>query len=211
MPEIRPLGLRLTRQVRLDPLLGVHLARMLAGRGIPDPGTSQGLPPARADDGATIGGYRHWTLGEIRMPTTRFTVHSSLPPDDVMAVLTDFGPARASRWPNIDEAHFKVHELGPDWAEVTEGTALGWERTRYSWDPEAGTVTIDTLDSNLWGPASGWRYQLRSTAGGTDLEVTLTRVPKSLLGRLVGTLIPIAGSLALRKQFETVLRKAERP
>lgn len=154
---------------------------------------------------------RHWTLGEVRMPTTRFTVHSSLPPTDVMAVLTDFGPARASRWPNIDEAHFKVHELGPDWAVVTEGTALGWERTRYSWDPRAGTVTIDTLDSNLWGPASGWRYQLRSTAGGTDVQVTLTRVPKSLLGRLVGTLIPIAGPLALRKQFESVLRKAERP
>ena len=154
---------------------------------------------------------RHWTLGEVRMPTTRFTVHSSLPPTDVMGVLTDFGPARASRWPNIDEAHFKVHDLGPDWAEVTEGTALGWERTRYSWDPEAGTVTIDTLDSNLWGPASGWRYRLRSTAGGTDVQVTLTRAPKSLLGRLVGTLIPIAGPLALRKQFETVLRKAERP
>ncbi len=167
--------------------------------------------PARADDGARLAVTRHWTLGEVRMPTTRFTVHSSLPPADVMAVLTDFGPARASRWPNIDEAHFTVHELGPDWAEVTEGTALGWERTRYSWDPEAGTVTIDTLDSNLWGSASGWRYQLRSRAGGTDVQVTLTRVPKSLVGRLVGTLIPIAGPLSLRKQFETVLRKAERP
>jgi hypothetical protein len=128
---------------------------------------------------------------------------------DVMTVLTDFGPARASRWPNIDESHFKVHELGPDWAEVTEGTAMGWERERYSWDAAAGTVTIDTLDSNLWGPTSGWRYELTPTSGGTDVQVTLTRVAKSFMGRLIGALIPIAGAPALRRQFRSVLHTAE--
>jgi hypothetical protein len=128
---------------------------------------------------------------------------------DVMTVLTDFGPARASRWPNIDESHFKVHELGPDWAEVTEGTAMGWERERYSWDAAAGTVTIDTLDSNLWGPTSGWRYEFTPTSGGTDVQVTLTRVPKSFMGRLIGALIPIAGAPALRRQFQSVLHTAE--
>ena len=69
------------------------------------------------------------------MPTTRFTVHTSLAPSEVMTLLTDFGPDRASRWPNIDEAHFAVHDQGEDWAEVTEGNAMGWERERYSWDP----------------------------------------------------------------------------
>jgi hypothetical protein len=64
------------------------------------------------------------------MPTTRFTVHTSLSPSDVLGVLTDFGP---------------------DWAEVTEGNAMGWERERYSWDVAAGTMGIDTLNSNLWG------------------------------------------------------------
>ena len=29
------------------------------------------------------------------MPTTRFMVHTSLSPSDVMALLTDFGPDRA--------------------------------------------------------------------------------------------------------------------
>ena len=143
------------------------------------------------------------------MPTTRFTVHTSLSPSEVMALLTDFGPERASQWPNVDEAHFKVHELGPDWAEVTEGKAMGWERERYAWDPEAGTVTIDTLDSNLWGPDSGWRYELTPAADGTDVQVTLTRAPKSFLGRAIGALIPIAGARTLGKQLESVLRKAE--
>ena len=100
------------------------------------------------------------------MPTTRFTVHTSLSPSEVMGLFTDFGPDRASRWPNVDEAHFEVHDQGPDWAEVTEGNAMGWERERYSWDAAAGTVAIDTLDSNLWGPGSGWRYELTPAGRG---------------------------------------------
>ena len=71
-----------------------------------------------------------------------------------------------------------MHAQGPGWAEVTEGTGMGWERERYSWDAAAGTVTIDTLDSNLWGPGSGWHYELVSSAEGTDLHVSLTRRPE---------------------------------
>jgi len=143
------------------------------------------------------------------MSSTRFTVRTSLSPQQVMTVLTDFGPDRASRWPNVDDAHFKVHDVGPDWAEVTEGNAMAWERERYSWDVEGGTVTIDTLDSNLWGPNSGWRYEIEPTSEGSEVHVTLNRVPASLVGRLVAALIPIAGARTLGKQFQSVLRKAE--
>ena len=143
------------------------------------------------------------------MPTTNFTVHSSLSPSEVLDLFTDFGADRASRWPNLDEGHFEVHDQGPDWAEVTEGNSMGWERERYSWDAAAGTVTIETLDSNLWGPGSGWRYQLTPAGDGTDVHVTLTRQGKSLKGRLVGAFIPLAGSWALGRQFQSVLRKAE--
>ena len=143
------------------------------------------------------------------MATTTFTVHTSLSPSDVMAVVTDFGPDRARWWPNIDEAHFKLHDQGPDWAEVTEGTGLGWERARYSWDAAAGTVMIDTLASNLWGPGSGWRYEIMPAEEGADLRVSLTRVPNSLIGRLVAALIPLAGARTLGKQFQSVLRRAE--
>ena len=143
------------------------------------------------------------------MPTTQFTVHTSLSPSEVMALLTDFGPDRARLWPNINDAHFHVHDQGPDWAEVTEGNAMGWERGRYSWDAATGTVRVDTLDSNLWGPGSGWLYQLTPAAEGTDVHVTLTRVSRSLRGRLIGALIPIAGARTLGRQLQSVLRKAE--
>jgi hypothetical protein len=127
----------------------------------------------------------------------------------VMAVLTDFGPDRSRLWPGVDEAHFEVHDVGAGWAEVTEGTAMGWERGRYSWDVANGTVTMDTLDSNLWGPGSGWRYVLTPAAGGTDVQVTLTRVPRTLFGRLIGALIPIVGARTLGQQLRSVLRKVE--
>ncbi len=144
------------------------------------------------------------------MPATQFTVHTSLSPSEVLELFTDFGPDRADRWPNVDESHFKVHEVGPDWAEVTEGNSMGWERERYSWDAAAGTVVIDTLDSNLWAPGSSWRYELTSADGGTDVHVTLTRVPRSLKGRLVGAFIPLVGARVLGKQFRSLLAQAER-
>jgi hypothetical protein len=143
------------------------------------------------------------------MPSTQFTVHTSLTPSQVLAHFTDFGPDRAKHWPNIDEAHFQVHETGPDWAEVTEGTTMGWERERYTWDAGSGTIDIDTLDSNLWGPGSGWHYRLTAAGGGTDVHVTLNRTGKSLAGKLIGALIPVAGSTALKKQLASVLRDAE--
>jgi Polyketide cyclase / dehydrase and lipid transport len=143
------------------------------------------------------------------MATTTFTVHTSLSPAEVMAVITDFGPDRSRWWPNVDEAHFTVHDLGTDWAEVTEGTGMGWERERYSWDATAGTVTIDTLESNLWGPGSGWRYEIVPAAEGTDLHVSLTRVPSSFKGRVVAWLIPLVGARTLGSQFRSVLRRAE--
>jgi hypothetical protein len=86
---------------------------------------------------------------------------------------------------------------------------MGWERERYSWDATAGTVTVDTLESNLWGPGSSWHYALTPATTGTDIEVTLHRVPKSFRGRIIAALIPIVGARTLGRQFESVLRSAE--
>jgi hypothetical protein len=142
------------------------------------------------------------------MPTAQFTVHTRMSPAEVLEVFTDFGPGRAERWPNVDEAHFTLHDRGPGWAEVTEGTSMGWERERYEWDTDAGTVSIDTLDSNLWGPGSGWRYRISPAADGADVHVRLTRVAKSWQGKVLATLIPVPGAPLLRRQFQGVLKNA---
>jgi hypothetical protein len=143
------------------------------------------------------------------MPSTQFSVETTLTPTEVLEFLTDFGPTRVERWPNIDVNRFEVHSQGDDWAEVTEGSNMGWERERYSWDADAGTITIDTLESNLWGPGSGWAYRLEPSGTGTTVHVTLTRKANSLKGRLIGALIPIAGAKTLGKQLRSTLRRAE--
>lgn len=143
------------------------------------------------------------------MPSTQFSVQTTMSPAEVMTFITDFGPKRAERWPNIAEGKYEVHDQGDGWAEVTEGNDMGWERERYTWDAATGTIEIETLESNLWGPGSGWKYELTPTDGGTSLHVALTRHGNSLKGRLIGAIIPIFGAKALGKQFQAALRRGE--
>lgn len=141
----------------------------------------------------------------------RFKLHSTLAPDAVLSAITNFGPSRADVWPNIDSAHFKVHGQGPGWAEVTEGSSVAggvWERERYTWDASTGTVAIETLDSNTWGPGSRWDYRLtQGTGGGTEIEVTAVRNGKGWKGRLIGIGLALVGAEMLRAQMARALAK----
>ena len=135
------------------------------------------------------------------MPVVKLQLNSKLSPADVLSVLTDFGPARSTVWPGVDDEHLKVHEQGPDWADVTEGNKTTWEREKYSWDAAAGTVTATTTDSNVWGPGSGWVYKLTPNGTGTTIDVTLTRHGKGLKGKLIGLLLPVVGKSAVTKSL----------
>ena len=143
------------------------------------------------------------------MARIRFALRTPLAPAAVIARLTDFGPARAEVWPNIDSEHFQVHGQGPGWTEVTEGSAVAggfWERERYTWDVEAGRITVETLDSNTWGPGSGWDYQLAPTpGGGTEITVTVARKGIGWKGRLIEMGLVIGGARVLRSQLRRVL------
>jgi len=145
------------------------------------------------------------------MPTIHFEVQSSLAPEALLAALTDFGPSRAEVWPNIDSAHFKLHDQGPGWAEVTEGSSVAggvWEREPYPWNAGAGAVAIETLDSNTWGPGSRWEYKLTpGSAGGTRVAVTVVRNGKGWKGRLIGAGLAVAGTGMLRSQMEQALAR----
>ncbi|SDS84669.1 Polyketide cyclase / dehydrase and lipid transport [Friedmanniella luteola] len=141
------------------------------------------------------------------MPEVRTSLWTALPPDRVLRVLTDFGPARAEAWPGVDASNLTVHDSGPGWAEVTEGNRIGWERERYHWDAEAGTVTADTLASNLWAVGSRWDYRLTPDRGGTTVEVTLLRRGKGVKGALVGALLPLVGARMIRDGLTGALLK----
>jgi hypothetical protein len=142
------------------------------------------------------------------MPTVRFQVTTDLPPDRVLGGLTDFSDRRPNVWPNIDHAHFRVHGQGPDWADVTEGNVLAWERNRYQWNAAAGEVTVTALESDTWAPGSEWRYRLTPVAtGGTQIEVTVIRTGRGPRGVVIGALITWFGSRILRSDMEKVLAR----
>ena len=142
------------------------------------------------------------------MPTIRFQVFTDLPPDRVLDALIDFSDQRPIVWPKIDRSHFRVHGQGPDWAEVTEGNALAWERNRYEWNAAAGEVTVTAVESDTWAPGSQWRYRLASTpSGGTDVQVTVVRNGRGPRGMLIGALIAWFGRRNLRSDMEKVLAR----
>jgi Polyketide cyclase / dehydrase and lipid transport len=143
------------------------------------------------------------------MSTVAVTISSSLPPDEVLHVLTDFGPDRAKAWAGVDPEHLTVHGSGPDWADVTEGNKVGWERERYSWDSVAGTVSAVTTDSNLWGPGSRWDYKLTPEGAGTKVEVTLQRRGKGIKGKLIGALLPLVGQKMITASVSGALKSRQ--
>ncbi|GAA2345582.1 hypothetical protein OKJ48_17400 [Streptomyces kunmingensis] len=140
------------------------------------------------------------------MAVVRFHLVSSLRPAEAMAVLTDFSASRAQVWPSIDADHFTVHELGENWAEVTEGTSAAWERARYEWSDSK--VTVTTLESKLFGAGGGWVFDLTPEADGTRVDVELTRTPSDFKGKVLASLLPLVGPSSLRKSFSKPLRAA---
>ena len=146
------------------------------------------------------------------MAHVRFRVQTGLTPDAVLAALTDFGPRRAKVWPNIDEKHFKVHGSGPGWADVTEGSSVAdgvWEREKYTWDAAKGTVSVETIDSNTWGPGSRWDYRIAPAGGGgAEIEVTVTRLGKGWKGRLIELGLMAAGTRMLRSQMVEAMERS---
>lgn len=144
------------------------------------------------------------------MARVRFRLTTPLPPAAVLEALTDFSDHRAERWPNIDRKHYQLHDQGPGWAEVTEGSSVAggvWERERYEWASTEGTVSISTLDSNTWGPGSGWQYRLTAApGGGTEIHVTVERHGIGGKGKVIELLVGLSGRWMLRTQMADALR-----
>jgi hypothetical protein len=140
------------------------------------------------------------------MPSATASVRSPLSPEEVLTVLTDFGPGRVEAWPGVDAEHLTLHDSGDTWAEVTEGNPTTWERERYTWDAGSGTVSAVTLDSNVWAAGSRWDYRLVPDGSGTRVDVKLTRQGKGLKGKLIGALLPLVGRGVITKGLRQALR-----
>ena len=143
------------------------------------------------------------------MPTIHLHQTTNLTPEQYIAGLTDFGPGRAKLFPNSADEYLTVHQQSRTEADVTEGSGGVWERLHYNWS-DPNHVVLTTIDSNLWGGASGHSYTFtRQPNGSTDIDVEVVREGKNFKGRLLGFVLSTIGRGVLEKAFVNSVKAIE--
>jgi hypothetical protein len=141
------------------------------------------------------------------MPTIRAHAEGPVPPERVVAALTDFSEARLERWPNL-RGRFVLHELGDGWADVTEGsTVLGRpvrERGLYSWGE--GLVRLVIADSDIRKPGSVWQYTITPAGEGCRIDFALEHHPKGPRGWFLAAVLPVIGRRFFGKSNAALIR-----
>jgi hypothetical protein len=130
-------------------------------------------------------------------------------PGRFVAALTDFGPGRSKLFGRSADDYLKVHDQGPNQADVTEGSGGVWERLHYDWS-DPNRVVMRTTDSNLWGGASGHTYTFTPQSDGTtDLDAVVVREGKNIKGRLLAVVLGVFGKRVLGRELEKTVKAVE--
>jgi hypothetical protein len=139
------------------------------------------------------------------------SVRAGFPPERFVAALTDFGPGRSRIWGNSSPGSLKVHEVGDQWADVTEGTRSGgiWQRYHYDWS-QPGLVRLDVVDSNAFGPGSYWEYRLiPDAAGGCEVHLIINRAPSTVRGKFFEPVLLLIGRPYFSRDLRRTVRRIE--
>ena len=129
--------------------------------------------------------------------------------EQYIAGLTDFGAGRSKLFANSADEYLKLHQLGRNDADVTEGSGGIWERLHYEWS-DPNQVVLTTTDSNIWGGTSGHTYTFtRHLDGSTDIDVTVVREGKNFKGWLLGYVLGTIGRSVLEKAFVNSVKTIE--
>ena len=143
------------------------------------------------------------------MSTIHLHETTTATPEQFVAALTDFGPGRSQLFGNSADEYLKVHDEGPQYADVTEGSRGTWERLHYDWS-DPNRVVMTTTDSNVWGGASGHTYTFtRRPDGTTDVDAVVIRDGKNLKGRALGLVLGTVGKGVLKKAFDNTVKAIE--
>jgi hypothetical protein len=148
-------------------------------------------------------------IKEYAVSTIHLHETTTATPEQFVAGLTDFGPGRSKLFGNSVDKYLEVHNQGPDYADVTEGSAGIWERLHYDWS-DPNHVVLTTTDSNLFGGASGHTYTLtRKPDGTTDIDIVVVRDGKNFKGRMLGIVLGIFGKRVLGKAMANTVKAIE--
>jgi hypothetical protein len=132
-----------------------------------------------------------------------FTLTAPVPPEKVIAALTDFTSRRPELWPDLDPQAYRVEEVGETTALIREGqrTPRLWALEAYDWSTP-GTVRWTVKESNFCRPGSYMSaYAEPDGAGGSRVHFSWNRTGVGLKGKLIVGLVrrtsgrPIASGL----------------
>ena len=143
------------------------------------------------------------------MPTFHFEATTTATPEQFVAGLTDFGPGRKELFENSADDSLKVHDQGPNDADVTEGSAGIWERLHYDWS-DSNHIVLTTTDSNTWADGPSHTYDLtRQPDGTTKIDYVVVRDGKNFKGKSVGLVLGTIGKGKLKGAFEKAVKAIE--
>jgi hypothetical protein len=143
------------------------------------------------------------------MSVIHFHAATTSTPEQFIAGLTDFGPGRSEVFKNSADSYLMVHNQGPHQADVTEGSGGIWERLIYDWS-DPSQVKLTTIDSNVFGGASGYTYTLtRQPDGTTVVDVVIVREGKNFRGRVLSGLLGTVAKRTLGKWFSNSVKAIE--
>ena len=146
------------------------------------------------------------------MSRVTFDIHTRIPPEQVLAMLTDFSTRRPELWPTLAREVYEVYEVGAANADVKEGSAWPtrmWERVHYDWSVP-GRVRWTVQESNYFAPGSYVEVAVQKTATvGSQVRVEWNRTgtcPKAKV--LVGLVVLTGGAIIRRKVFQRAFDRA---
>ncbi len=140
-----------------------------------------------------------------------FDMETSLAPETVIGMLTDFSPRRPEIWPGLWEQAYEVYSVGETSAEIREGNKSPkvWARERYDWSTP-GRVRWEVVESNFSKPGSYVQADVKARAGGgSTVHVTWERWPTSAMGRFAMTMIVLTKGAPVKASIAKAFKKAE--
>ena len=144
------------------------------------------------------------------MPHVEFDIRTTLPPEKVVAMLTDFSPQRPEIWPGLWEGAYEVYSVSDTSAEVREGSKSPkvWARERYDWS-RPGVVRWQVLESNFCAPGSFVEARIAPAPdGGSALRMVWERTPTTLTARLIFLLIVATRGAPVKSSIEAAFKRA---
>jgi len=147
------------------------------------------------------------------MPKVSFDLRTAVPPERVMAMLTDFSPNRPEVWPMLAPELYEGYRLDAGSAYVKEGSTFPrriWERDDYEWSADRVRWTV--RESNYCQPGSYVKVSVRPEAGGgTRLHVDWNRRGVGVRGKMMIAFVVLTrGTIIRRKVFQRAFDREER-